>query len=70
MSTEQHVAPEQLGRVHFIGLGGAGLSAVAKPLPADHERLAAMAAASRAHGVRDADAVLARLILQEVPVER
>ncbi|MCJ8505813.1 undecaprenyldiphospho-muramoylpentapeptide beta-N-acetylglucosaminyltransferase [Kocuria flava] len=40
------------------------------PLPADRERLAAMAAASRAHGVRDADAVLARLILQEVPRER
>ena len=40
------------------------------PLSTDRERLAAMAAAGRAHGVRDADAVLARLILQEVPVER
>lgn len=40
------------------------------PLAADPGRLAAMAAASRGHGVRDADAVLARLILQEVPVER
>lgn len=37
------------------------------PLAADPDRLAAMAAASRAHGVRDADTVLARLILQEVP---
>ncbi|HST72699.1 UDP-N-acetylmuramate--L-alanine ligase [Kocuria rosea] len=32
MSAEQHVAPEQLGRVHFIGMGGAGMSAVAKLL--------------------------------------
>ncbi|EYT50868.1 MULTISPECIES: undecaprenyldiphospho-muramoylpentapeptide beta-N-acetylglucosaminyltransferase [Kocuria] len=40
------------------------------PLLADPGRLAAMAAASRAHGVRDADTVLARMILEEVPVER
>ena len=40
------------------------------PLLADPDRLAAMAAASRAHGVRDADTVLARLILEEVPGER
>ncbi|MCM3688366.1 undecaprenyldiphospho-muramoylpentapeptide beta-N-acetylglucosaminyltransferase [Kocuria rosea] len=40
------------------------------PLAADPARLAAMAAASRDRGVRDADAVMARLILQEVPVER
>ena len=40
------------------------------PLLADPGRLAAMAAASRAHGVRDADTVLARLILEEVPGER
>ncbi|MEX5260069.1 undecaprenyldiphospho-muramoylpentapeptide beta-N-acetylglucosaminyltransferase [Kocuria sp. CPCC 205263] len=40
------------------------------PLLADPGRLAAMAAASRAHGVRDADTVLARMILQEVPGER
>ncbi|KLU11008.1 undecaprenyldiphospho-muramoylpentapeptide beta-N-acetylglucosaminyltransferase [Kocuria sp. SM24M-10] len=37
------------------------------PLLAEPDRLAAMAAASREHGVRDADAVLARLILEEVP---
>jgi UDP-N-acetylglucosamine--N-acetylmuramyl-(pentapeptide) pyrophosphoryl-undecaprenol N-acetylglucosamine transferase len=37
------------------------------PLLADPDRLAAMAAASRGHGVRDADTVLARLILEEVP---
>jgi UDP-N-acetylglucosamine--N-acetylmuramyl-(pentapeptide) pyrophosphoryl-undecaprenol N-acetylglucosamine transferase len=40
------------------------------PLLADPGRLAAMAAASRAHGVRDADTVLARMILEEVPGER
>ncbi len=40
------------------------------PLLADPDRLAAMAAASRGHGVRDADTVLARLILEEVPGER
>ncbi|MEX5294889.1 undecaprenyldiphospho-muramoylpentapeptide beta-N-acetylglucosaminyltransferase [Kocuria sp. CPCC 205268] len=40
------------------------------PLAADPDRLAAMAAASRGHGVRDADAVMARLILEEVPRER
>ena len=30
MSTERELRPEQLGRVHFIGMGGAGMSAVAK----------------------------------------
>ncbi|MFI7483100.1 undecaprenyldiphospho-muramoylpentapeptide beta-N-acetylglucosaminyltransferase [Kocuria sp. M1R5S2] len=40
------------------------------PLLSDPRRLAAMAAAGRDHGVRDADTVLARLILQEVPDER
>lgn len=36
------------------------------PLPADPDLLAAMAAASRGCGVRDADVVLARLVLREV----
>ncbi|MFI7483099.1 UDP-N-acetylmuramate--L-alanine ligase [Kocuria sp. M1R5S2] len=30
MSAERALTPEQLGRVHFIGVGGAGMSAVAK----------------------------------------
>ena len=46
-----------------------GISQLAGLL-ADPGRLAAMAAASRAHGVRDADTVLARMILEEVPGER
>jgi len=74
---EELLPAERLGRVHFIGIGGAGLSAIARimlargipvsgtvpALVVDRDRLGAMSAAASGLIPRDADEKLARIVL-------